>query len=491
MIPHSNIESYFRLCAAMLVLLFLFACGSDDNAPVDGDADQEVQKEEESTLCDEDVLACLGTQAVICRDGDWLVLADCADAEKVCEKGECVNPPDPPADGDTDLDDDPVEQEPAVDTTPPEIESTSPVDGAQGVDPGIRRVIIVFSEAMELDGFVMKRDLRFFGGPGNVIYSGQFTQDKRQLDLSFGELEEGVTYTISIEANSLHDLAGNAFAGTTFYFTVAGELDGDWEVDWGDYTAPTLRDSLPRDGQSGVSTTLDGVLIYFSEAMDRDRWDIAAHVSIKGDDDHEPLWEGNWLAQPPDTSIFLSLNEALHINTTYQVSIDAGITDMAGNAFAGGSISFDTWLLPDGDLDLIEIEPEPEWADVVEEEHEQVILNTAYLDDYYNSNCNEPPASYDPANYPESVEANYQNNRLTIVHHNAPLDSCLQNVSIRLNQDGALLELFETVHNPVPCDTPCPIDVTTELTRLMNGLYTVRVWPDGASEALETQVQVP
>lgn len=494
-----NLNLLLIAVCMVLSLSLVGACSSSEDADGDGDSDGDTEgmEAEEEPACDDEVMGCSGTVVILCRDGKWEHLDDCAEVGMRCERGLCA-----PiiADGDEDSDQDLLEQdfEPPPDTTPPEVASTSPADEAVGVDSHFSRIRINFTEAVDPVDFTLKRDITISGGCARVTFSGRLTNDHMQIELTLmSTLEEGERYTVNIVGGTLQDAAENLFAGYSFSFTVAGEVDGDCDGDLEDLDLPGLDHSFPYEGEYGVSTSLGFVQIYFTERLRVGEWIAADKVDFAGDDGHRPSFSSSW--QDDNARLSIILNDTLHSDMVYRIEMDEGLTDYEDNPLGKVSIWFSTAAAPlDGDSDLTdgddveeEIDgdggdgPPPNTGQLVDEDR------TACLD-----NREEAAAAYSRAvdylSYdwnPDSVHP--ENSRLLLTHHNVSYDRCLQDISFDFEQNGWELTFRETVSAPVPCNEDCQYDVTAEVSGLFPGTYDVYLFSDGAASPLYIQVNLP
>jgi methionine-rich copper-binding protein CopC len=148
----------------------------------------------------------------------------------------------------------------AVDTTPPTVSVTSPVNGATGVS-GTDNVTATFSEAMDATTIsastVELRDVSDAPVEGVVTYNSA----TRVVTINpTPTLASAGVYTVVVRGGTadprVKDVAGNALlASATWSFTVAG-----------DSTPPTVAPTSPASGATGVSGTAS-VKAQFSEAM--------------------------------------------------------------------------------------------------------------------------------------------------------------------------------------------------------------------------------
>jgi hypothetical protein len=476
--------------------LFFIGCASETDSPpadgdTDGDADLDADTDESTGQCENGTLGCSGTVAIICKDGKWTDLSDCAIVEKICEKGLCVEAP---LDGDldTDLDNDPdIEREDPPDTTPPEIASTSPANDATGIDPNIGKIRMNFNEPISTRIFVLARDIVISGGCKKITFTGSVSNDRLQIELSLlDSLESGEIYTIDMAADTLSDEAGNAFAGYTFSFTVSGDLDGDCETDLD--AAPFIESSYPYDGQAGVALDVHYIQVFFSERMRITGYDEAHDIHVTGDDNHQVPFTAEWLQD--NTHLSLTLDEDLHIDTDYTVLLDEGLRDNDDNPLGSASFTFSTRAetedgdatdgdvqeqdITDGDTDA----PPPNTGQIVND-------NKGICLPDVDGDAAEPMGHLETAWMASSIGASAA--KLRVYHRNAAYDRNLQSLTAILEQDGHSLVLRETAVIASPADETCLRDASYDIDYLVPTHYTVTLWPDGAESPLTLNVNAP
>ncbi len=478
-------------CFPIFLLLIPFvalACSSGgDSDPGDGDRELAAENDEAETGCLDGEVDCDGSKAILCRDQAWDVLKDCADSDMQCDNGRCIPIP---VDGDpdqTDHDTEESDQEAPPDNTAPEVIGTSPANGSSGIDSEIGEIRINFSETLDTTGFLPARDISVIGGCRQIVFTASFENDDKQIEITLLDLlETGITYTVSIVADKLHDLAGNPFAGISFSFTTSGDVDGDCEADWQDDQAPYITLTNPYNGQFGVATDLDGIQIVFSEAIDTLLLNTQTAVGIQGDPADSPAYTPSWVAD--DTILNLDLDDALNADTAYTVSLSADLIDLAGNPLVPTQFTFSTQDPPDGDFDLPEIEAELEAEATPDGDLDTGIPNSGILGDTSRSQCLAQGGTETLTATGSSDTIGY---KVQVSHDNAVYGDCITNVRVDFTQDGSLLEFFETPQSSYTCSATCPYDLDITVNRLFAATYTVRLWPFEAAQPIETTVTVP
>ncbi|WKZ21454.1 MAG: Ig-like domain-containing protein [Candidatus Brocadiaceae baterium WH-1] len=200
-----------------------------------------------------------------------------------------------------------------VDTTPPEVIGTSPVDGATGV--GVNSVIMAtFSEAMDAGSittstFLVNDGISNIGG--TVSYSGTtatFTPS--------GPLAHSTTYTATI-TTGVRDVEGNAMvANYTWSFTTTAMVDT---------TPPEVIGTSPVDGATGVGVN-SVIMATFSEAMDAGSITTSTFLVNDG------ISNIGGTVTYSDTTATFAPSAPLTHSTTYTATITTGVRDLAGNA---------------------------------------------------------------------------------------------------------------------------------------------------------------
>jgi len=470
-------RSWLFTATIVFGLAVLAACGSSgDGEETDGDG--AVTDGDNGGPCEEGKQTCAGTLSIICRDSRWETIVDCADSGDACDKGLCVPLVSDGDDEEAGEDGDAEDDSPIQDTTPPEVQSTSPQDGASGIDPLIGAILINFSEPLDPENFVPRRDVSFTAGGTEVFFRGSLESQNQQVRLGVDPLDEGRTYTVSIAGGVLRDPAGNVFAGITFSFTTSGIADGDGsenpDGDQGeDTTAPSVNQTYPEDNETNVDPYLPYILIVFSEPMNLEGFPFVSKISVVGSDSHQPPWR----PQPENgyKHLKLILQAELHEATRYTVSFAEGLADLAGNPLGALDFGFTTASLPDGDA-------ETDGDGVGDPLVDDVTISEICLAD---------PGSWTPETHPEALEASWNDGRLIVVHRNAIYGSCLDSVIVEMEASIGLVSLHELAHFPWICEELCPRDVTIEIVYLNPGGYTIEVYPDGADTPLETTVGAP
>ncbi len=205
-----------------------------------------------------------------------------------------------------------------IDTIPPTINVTDPVNGATGV--GLNKsVTVMFSEPVKMgNGAIALQSSNGTLIPVTTSVNGSVLTITPKSALS-----KGVRYTVLVHTGSVTDLAGNNVAGYVSRFTTTS-----------DTTAPTVSSVDPVNGATGVGLN-KSVTVMFSEP-------------VKMGNGWIELQSSNGTLIPVTTSVNGSVltitpKSALSKGVRYTVLVHTGsVTDLAGNNVAGYVSRFTT-----------------------------------------------------------------------------------------------------------------------------------------------------
>ncbi len=202
---------------------------------------------------------------------------------------------------------------PSTDTTPPVIESTSPVSSA--VDVPVTAVITAtFNEVMNATT-INSTNFKI----NNGAVAGTVTLDASGKVATFtpsSNLSSFTTYTATV-TTGVRDAAGNA---------LASEYSWNFRTMAVDNVRPTVTAVSPIAGATGVDPAAV-ITATFSEAM-RDTTIISANVTVSGG------VTGTVSYDPGTWTLSFAPSGPLANGTNYTVTISTGVTDLAGNAMA-------------------------------------------------------------------------------------------------------------------------------------------------------------
>jgi len=229
----------------------------------------------------------------------------------------------------------------ATDVTAPTVLTFSPADEAASVAVGAN-VVLTFSESIQR-------------GTGTIYLKNAYGSVVESLDAATSsrisisgstltidptaDLANATGYRVEFAAGTVHDLAGNAWAGASSYnFTTVSDV-----------TAPTVLSFNPPDEAASVAVS-SNVLVMFSESIQRGTGTIylknGAGTIIESFDaasSSRIAISGASLALDPTSNLANS--------TGYRVEFGAGtVHDLAGNWYAGtSSYNFTTVAAMSGD----------------------------------------------------------------------------------------------------------------------------------------------
>ncbi len=222
-----------------------------------------------------------------------------------------------------------------VDTSPPTLSSTSPVNGAVGVNVA-NNLTAVFSENITF----ASNGIELRDGSNNLIETftngSNATITTNTLTLNpTTNLVLNTTYQIIIPGNALTDLAGNAFAGISA---------GNWLFNTNDLIAPTLVTQNPSNN-ANITNLSSNVIGTFSENIQ------FGAGTIQLLDENNALLETFVNASNATISgntLTLNPTSDFNINQTYTIAIAGNaLSDLSGNAYAG---TMNNWTFTTNDL---------------------------------------------------------------------------------------------------------------------------------------------
>lgn len=197
-----------------------------------------------------------------------------------------------------------------IDTTPPTVIGTFPLDGLTGVSP-FELITITFSEAMDTaateDAIHISPQL----DKQAITWAGnQTTIDPLSTPYKPG-MKENTLYSVTIFADA-RDVAGNYMVQSyTFSFTT------------GAATIPTVMWTKPGDGDVNVSLDTT-ITVNFSKPMNLNSVSSAFSVS--------PSVTGTFSTPDHNRTVIFTPSEKLKEGTDYTVTVDKTAKDLAGNS---------------------------------------------------------------------------------------------------------------------------------------------------------------
>ena len=198
------------------------------------------------------------------------------------------------------------------DTTPPQVTSTSPEEGASGVSLNLTAISISFSEAMSKS----ITQAAFSTSPA-IDCAFTWTTDADVLECDpEGALSSDTPYTISLSTGAT-DEAGNAITNPfSFTFTTGPDIDVE---------PPELEASSPNNGATDISVDTN-IELEFSEPMKKSETETAFKTS--------PFVSCDFFWNSDATKLTCNPNTNLLPDTTYGITLATSATDLAGNALA-------------------------------------------------------------------------------------------------------------------------------------------------------------
>jgi hypothetical protein len=208
-----------------------------------------------------------------------------------------------------------------ADTTPPQMSSTSPANGATGVATN-SAISITFNEAM--DPSTITTSTLMVTGPGEVPVPGTVTYSGTTAVFHpTSALAPDTEYAATITTGA-KDLAGNSLVSDyTWTFTTGA---------FADTTAPTVDSTSPANGATGVATN-SAISAAFSEAMDPAT--ITSLTFTLTGPGSTPV--AGTVTYSGTTAAFQPTS-ALAPNTEYTATITTGVFDLAGNSLASNFV---------------------------------------------------------------------------------------------------------------------------------------------------------
>jgi hypothetical protein len=199
----------------------------------------------------------------------------------------------------------------AQETTPPEVISQNPADGATDVPVDIPSIEVTFSEPMNsstITNTTFSITLNGSSVKGKISYSGEIASFNPDKNLEFGS-----TYTVTV-TTGVQDLAGNNMtSNVSWNFTTAQET-----------TPPTVTSTSPVNNAQDV-TVGTNISATFSEPMDPSTIDATTfQVTLNGSA------VSGTVNYADNTATFTPASD-LEFNSTYAVTVTTGVQDLAGN----------------------------------------------------------------------------------------------------------------------------------------------------------------
>ncbi|HOD41734.1 MAG TPA: Ig-like domain-containing protein, partial [Candidatus Wallbacteria bacterium] len=219
------------------------------------------------------------------------------------------------------------------DEAPPEVLSTSPIDGSYDVSEQAR-ISVTFSE--EIDPVSLNK-YTIILSDGNQDVPGKITYDKRTSKAAFFPLEKlksGQKYTMLI-SNGVKDIAGNAMQSPREWtFTTKKPVIVE---------KPRIVKTYPADREKEIKPD-SKIFVYFNKVMNESTCNVF-NIKLSGNSKTSAITtsfvkNGNFVTIIP--------LENFEYSTEYKVSLSARITDLEGQTLESDySFAFTTMNKPD------------------------------------------------------------------------------------------------------------------------------------------------
>ena len=212
-----------------------------------------------------------------------------------------------------------------ADTTPPEVISVSPLDGATEVGPNT--VVLTFSEPLDTSTIDASNFAMFSNGL-QLTTSMSRTSDSRTVRLSASLPELSLVLVEVVVTSGVRDLSGNPLSDFRSAFTTSAFAP--------ETGRPSVVAQRPASGASGVSLDTS-VVLYTNESLATSTVPDSLFVSENG-----VLVSGTTQVTGQGRTIEFTPNVPWQPNALVQVFLQSSATDLAGNALNSFTGSFET-----------------------------------------------------------------------------------------------------------------------------------------------------
>ncbi|UCE38945.1 MAG: Ig-like domain-containing protein, partial [Thermoplasmata archaeon] len=195
------------------------------------------------------------------------------------------------------------------DADPPNITSTTPINGSTGIAINAN-IVVIFSEAID------DTTVTYSSTPDPGGWSVVWSAGNKTATYSHNDFDSETTYTFEI--TGAKDIAGNDL--------VAGAVPNPWEFTTEDITPPNITVTSPVNGSIDVLITAD-IVVTFSEEMNTSSVTYNCTPDPSG---WNVVWSGG------NTTATYSHND-FDSETNYTFNITGG-KDLAGNDLAAGAV---------------------------------------------------------------------------------------------------------------------------------------------------------
>ena len=214
-----------------------------------------------------------------------------------------------------------------IDTVAPTVSSTSPEANATGV--GINEAITA-TFSREISTSSVTSTSMSLKDVSNSAVAGQVTSTSNTITFTpDGNLSYNTLYTATIGAG-ITDTLGNALASDYVWSFRSGTSS--------DTTPPTVTSSTPSNGATSIALDTN-ITVVFSEAIKASSV-TETSVALKDGNSNTVATSKSFA---DTTTLVVTPDASLSLNTNYTLTLGTGITDDAGNALASAqTISFTT-----------------------------------------------------------------------------------------------------------------------------------------------------
>lgn len=203
----------------------------------------------------------------------------------------------------------------SLDTEAPTLVSSSPEQDETGVALDAN-IVLTFSEEIDMTSVDDNTLMLTVSGVSDLLETTMSVAGSVMTVDTTIDFEEGVTYTISLPAGGLKDLAGNG-------------LDSDFEIA---FTAEILDNESPSvlgfsvsNGETGVDAN-GGITITFSEPVDPNS--LADNILFRRGGTTDNL---SISFEVSGDDVIVTPDDAMKGNTEYVLDVTVDVTDLAGN----------------------------------------------------------------------------------------------------------------------------------------------------------------
>src|SRR6266849_982468 len=212
-----------------------------------------------------------------------------------------------------------------ADTTPPQVVSVTPGNGATGIGLNAT-VVFTFSKSLNANT-ISANTLGLFANGVKLTFSLSRSPDNRVVSLTPVPLLPGSSIVTVVATSGVQDLSGNALANYESQFTTAAAFD---------VAHPSAMSQRPGNGATGAPVNTS-VVLYINEAMNAATLAGALHVSQNG-----VLLSGTVQVTDSGQTIQFTPSTPFQNNALIQVFLDSTALDVDGSSLTSYQASFTT-----------------------------------------------------------------------------------------------------------------------------------------------------